>query len=129
MSASESNNKFAALMAARKDQVTALAQASTGTTAGGNIATGMASTSNSVHSMPEQFVSVKGELDKELAAECIAVFEDNEFRPVRWAIRSKGGKFQAVDGFFYCKTAEDVALIEGYEKRRKVTRVVIDEKK
>jgi len=91
-----------------------------------NQATGMqSSTSPSVSNMPVQMKSIKGELDTEKAATCLAVYEDNDFRPLKTAIKAKGGKVVAQAGFFYATLQEEVDVLEQYADKKIIKRVTL----
>jgi len=122
-------NKFQEMLAAQRAGAIKLAAEGAGAAkvdvvAAINQVTGMqGSASTSVHNMPQQMVAVKGELDEEKAGNCLAVYEDNSFRPLKKVIKARGGKLVAVEGFFYAKLPEEVEVLEQYLAKKLVTKV------
>lgn len=83
---------------------------------GANQATGMASSTAGVSTMPTIPKPIKGEIDTKLAEASIAVYEDNDFKPMKKVIRNSGTATKAVEGFFYAQDEEDIKLLDHYVK-------------
>lgn len=81
-------------------------------------ATGMASQVSSADTVQEK--RPVAELNSDLAANAIAVFED--IRPIR-QIFPTSGKLKAIDGFFYPSKELEVAALKEFEAKRYVKQV------
>jgi hypothetical protein len=90
-----------------------------------NVATGMASSVNAASLAATVRKPVKGEMDPAKASTALAVYEDNDFRPLQKIIRTRGGKTLAVAGFFYAQDADDIFVLDQYASKGLVTKLDI----
>lgn len=90
----------------------------------GSVETGMqSSTGPGADTIVQVAPKPSKELDTEKAASALAVYEDNNFRPLRQIIRGPGGKTKAVNGFFYAVDAEDIRVLDQYVSKGLVSKV------